>query len=653
MMARRVASMGVSSRWHTAMTPVVHAAPSRRVYSRSPPPEDIGSPTVFGQRREPRNKNPDLSDPDWVPEIKSFYTSFTETHGSRPYHLRKTIRVKTQGKGILTNPLYNKGSAFMHGERDRLGIRGLLPSRMLEMEAQIERVMGHLELEESPIRKYIYLRDLHDRNETLFHRVLVDHMEDLAPVVYTPTVGLACKKFGHDYRRARGMYFCHHDHGDMGGMVYNWPEADVRVIVVTDGSRILGLGDLGANGMGIPIGKLALYCAAGGIAPHRVLPIMFDAGTNNPKLLQDPFYMGLQHRRLSGSHYFELMDEFIFAITARWPNVMIQFEDFSSDKAMDILNRYRDHHLVFNDDIQGTGAVTVAGILSALRQQGKCHSELVNQRIVIAGAGSAGLGVANALHGAMVMEGLTPEEASANFWICDVNGVLSPTSNVLAGAEKFVRNDDSAGMSIADVIPRVKPTILLGLSSVPNLFTHDMIKMMGEYAERPVIFPLSNPTANAECTAEEAYGLTEGRVIFASGSPFDPVTLNGQMFVPSQCNNMFIFPGLGLGATICKAGRITDSMIHQTSIALANSLTDDERARGQIFPSVKRIRQVSRQIAVATIVQATKEGLVHDTTLETMPADLSVDNEDLHRYVNRRMYDPVYTPLVDKVYTTI
>jgi malate dehydrogenase (oxaloacetate-decarboxylating)(NADP+) len=332
---------------------------------------------------------------------------------------------------------------------------------------------------------------------------------------------------------------------------------------------------------------------------------------------------------------------------------MIQFEDFSSDKAMDVLNRYRGHHLVFNDDIQGTGAVAVAGILSALRQQGKSHTALADQRIVIAGAGSAGLGVASALHAAMVMEGLSPEEASKNFWICDINGVLSSASSVLAGGEKFKRTDATAGMSIAEVIPVVKPTILLGLSAVKGLFTDEIVRMMGEYAERPIIFPLSNPTNNAECTAEDAYRLTDGRVIFASGSPFDPVTIDGRTFVPSQCNNMFIFPGLGLGATICKASQITDKMIHQTAITLADSLTDDERARGQIFPSVKRIRDVSRQIAVTTIVHAVNEGLVHETTLEAMPSDLSVDNEMLHLYVARRMYDPVYTPLVDKVYTTI
>lgn len=331
---------------------------------------------------------------------------------------------------------------------------------------------------------------------------------------------------------------------------------------------------------------------------------------------------------------------------------MIQFEDFSSDKAMKILNRYRNYHLVFNDDIQGTGAVTVAGILSALAQQGKGQEALTEQRIVIAGAGSAGLGVANALHAAMVMEGLSPEEAAQNFWLSDVNGILSSDSKVLEGGEKFVRYDETAGKSLTEVIPVVKPTILLGLSAVKNLFTDDIIRMMGEYNDRPVIFPLSNPTDRAECTAENALHQTDGRAIFASGSPFDPLVMGGRTYVPSQCNNMFIFPGLGLGATICQASRITDKMIHQTSITLANSLTEEERNCGQIFPSVKRIREVSRQIAVTTIVHANKEGLVHESVLEKMPSELEVDNPELHRYVTSRMYDPVYTPLVDQVYRT-
>eukprot|EP00041_Stephanoeca_diplocostata_P026101 m.696351 g.696351 ORF g.696351 m.696351 type:complete len:630 (+) comp22892_c1_seq18:300-2189(+) len=579
-----------------------------------------------------------------TPKFDTFHTKWTKEKDSLPYHIRRPIAAKVTGKALLTDSLFNKGSAFGSGERDRLGIRGLLPSRELSMENQINRVLKHLDMETSPIRKYLYLRDLHDRNETLFHRVLVDHIEELAPIVYTPTVGLACQKFGHDYRRARGMYFCHHDHGDMGGMMYNWPQDDVWVIVVTDGSRILGLGDLGANGMGIPIGKLALYCAAGGLAPHRVLPMMFDAGTNNEELLEDPYYMGLQHRRLDGDQYFELLDELMSSIKNRWPHCLVQFEDFSSDKAMRILHRYRDQQLCFNDDIQGTGAVAVAGILSAIEQSGLPRASFRDQRFMIAGAGSAGLGVANALCDALVLEGMTEEDAASRFWICDINGVINPNSDVGDAAQRFVRTDSTAGMSLAEAVDVVQPTALLGLSACHGLFTSEIIRSMATFNDRPIIFPLSNPTENAECTAEDVYRISEGKAIFASGSPFSTVTLDGRKFTPSQCNNMFVFPGLGLGANLARASCVSDKMIYEAAIALSQSLTSEERQRGQIFPSVNRIREVSKQVACAVILQAVEEGQVHETTLDRMPR-LSTPGA-LSAYVHRKMYDPVYVPIV-------
>ena len=334
-----------------------------------------------------------------------------------PYHLRPALRVTPTGKNLLSTPTFNKGGAFGLGERDRLGLRGLLPPRRLTMKQQIERTEAQLAKEDSMIRKNLYLRDLLDTNETLFHRVLLDNIKELAPAVYTPTVGQACVEFGEMFRRPRGMYFNSHDLGDMSAMMYNWKAKDVHVACVTDGSRILGLGDLGANGMGIPIGKLALYCAAGGIAPHRVLPIMFDAGTNNEELLNSDTYLGLQHERLEGDEYYEMLDEFMAAVYNRYPNVFLQFEDFSSDKAMDILNRYRDDYLCFNDDVQGTGAVSVAGLMSALRLQGKPVDALKDQRILIAGAGSAGIGVATALADAMVLQGLSREDVRMSLFL--------------------------------------------------------------------------------------------------------------------------------------------------------------------------------------------------------------------------------------------
>ena len=487
--------------------------------------------------------------------------SRADTVGDVPYHLRRAIKVKGEGVGIITNPLFNKGSAFRHGERDRLGIRGLLPSRQLTMDEQIGRVHRQLEQEDTPMRKNVYLRELQDRNETLFHRILIDNIKDLAPIVYTPTVGLACQQFGSSFRRPRGMYFNAFDAGDMGAMVYNWAQDDVRVIVVTDGGRILGLGDLGVNGMGIPIGKLNLYCGAGGIAPHRVLPIMFDAGTDNQELLADPFYLGSKHERLDDDEYYELLDELMFAIFQRFPKAFLQFEDFGSNHAMAVLERYKNKFRCFNDDIQGTGAVAVAGVLSALNVIGEdASTALKTKRIMVAGAGSAGIGVATALASAMTQQGISIEDARKMFYVCDVDGVLSAERAAELTPEQavFARSDAAAGMDLQTCIDTVKPHILLGLTACPGLFTEEVVRSMAASNERPIIFPLSNPTSKCEASAEQVYAWTKGRAVFASGSPFDNVVLNGATYRPSQCNNMFIFPGLGLGATLCSPKTISE-----------------------------------------------------------------------------------------------
>jgi len=407
------------------------------------------------------------------------------------------------------------------------------------MKVEIDRILQALRSEESDIRKNIILEDLHDRNETMYHRVLVDHMEEMAPLIYTPTVGQACKEYGMRFRRPRGMYFTEEDRGHMAAMVYNWPNKDVHVICVTDGSRILGLGDLGANGMGIPIGKLSLYCAAGGIAPHRVLPVVIDAGTDNEELLRDDFYLGVQKKRLRGADYFQLVDEFMQAVRHRWPNVLVQFEDFSSDKAQILLNHYRGDHLCFNDDIQGTGATTLAGVLGALRAKGEVVNDLGKQRIVIAGAGSAGIGVAQVLQQAMIEQGRTPEEAKDCFFVVDATGLLGVEQDASLSPEQraFTREVDG-GMALDEVIKKYKPTMLLGMTGVGGLFKEGIIREMAKHCERPVIFPLSNPTIKAECTAKQAFEWTDGKCIFASGSPFNPVTMDGgKVFYPTQCNN--------------------------------------------------------------------------------------------------------------------
>lgn len=542
----------------------------------------------------------------------------------------------------MNNPLYNKGRAFKLGERDRLRFRGLLPPRRMNLAQQEKRFLNVFRAETSPIRKHIMIEDLHDRNETLYHRILIDHMEEMAPIVYTPTVGQACKEFAKQYRRPRGMYFCAEDRGHMAAMTYNWPNEDVHVIVVTDGSRILGLGDLGANGMGIPIGKLSLYCAAGGIAPHRVLPVVLDCGTDNEENLKDPNYIGMPVRRLQGWEYYQLVEEFMDAVRFRWPNVLVQFEDFSSDKAQILLNKYRDKVLTFNDDIQGTGATTLAGILGALRAKGEDVKSLGKQRFLIAGAGSAGIGVAQVLMQAMIEQGCTEEESRETFFIVDHNGLLDATKTSELSPEQaiFARNADG-GMSLIETMKKYKPTILLGLTAVGELFTKDLISEMALNCERPIIFPLSNPTHKAECTAEQAYEWTDGKCIFASGSPFDPVTLkDGRTFHPTQCNNMFVFPGLGLGVTLCGAQTVTDKMLYVAAEALANHVSDEELQSGKVFPNVGTIRDVSHKVACAVVREAARTGQASKLGAKEL--------NDLETFVRSKMYDPVYVPLVEK-----
>lgn len=557
------------------------------------------------------------------------------------------ISISVRGADTLYNPLFNKGTAFKSGERDRLRFRGMVPPRIMNIHLQKERFLIALRQENSQIRKHLLLEDLHDRNETLYHRVIVDHIEEMAPLIYTPTVGQACTEFAARFRRPRGMYFTEQDRGHMVSMVYNWPHKDVHVIVVTDGSRILGLGDLGANGMGIPIGKLSLYCAAGGIAPHRVLPVVLDVGTDNPALLEDRFYLGLQQPRLKGPRYYEIVDEFMQAVRYRWPNVLVQFEDFNSSVAQTLLNKYRDQHLCFNDDIQGTGATALAGILSAIRAKGEDVTALGDQRIAIVGAGSAGIGIGQVLMQAMQEQGRTEEEARQAFFVFDQNGLLGTERKDELNEEQrmFAREHDN-GLSLSDGIAKYKPTILLGVTAVGGLFTEPLIREMASHVERPIIFPLSNPTTKAECTAEQAYVWTEGRCIFASGSPFSTVTLkDGRVFEPSQCNNMYVFPGLGLGATLCGARKVTDRMLYIAAEALATFVPPEDIAKGQVFPHLTQIRQVSHRIAVAVIREAVREGLA--TKLS------AGDLEDLEELVHRKMYYPEYVPLIEKREVTI
>lgn len=431
-------------------------------------------------------------------------------------------------------------------------------------------------------------------------------------------------------------------------MVYNWPHDDVHVIVVTDGSRILGLGDLGVHGMGIPIGKLALYCAAGGIAPHRVLPVTLDVGTNNKSHLADPDYVGLQVPRLQGDEYFELVDEFMAAVFHRWPNVIVQFEDFETSKAVPLLAKYRNRYRCFNDDIQGTGAVTLAGILSAARNGG---ASITDMRLLCVGAGSAGLGVCNQVMLGMIEAGLTREEALSRFAVCSVDGVIGAADGShgdphhKAGMHEdhveWVNRSLSDGTSLLETVRAFKPTVLLGLTAHGGVFTEEIVRLMAAQCERPIIIPMSNPTSNCECTAEDAYKWSDGRAVVATGSPFPPVTLaDGRTLIPSQCNNMYIFPGIGLAASVGGITRITNAMLYRAAVACADSMTAEDVAEGRTFPNIKRIRTVSLKVAVAVIEEGVREGLAP----KIRPHHL--ESVGIEQLVESKMYFPAYVPLL-------
>ncbi|EJK44344.1 hypothetical protein THAOC_37124 [Thalassiosira oceanica] len=547
------------------------------------------------------------------------------------------------GRRDSEQPALQQGHGVQGGGARPSAVPRPPPPRRLNMALQKEKVLEEIRGAETMIQKHLILEDVHDRNETLYHRILVDHMEEMAPIIYTPTVGQACNEFAMRYRRPRGMYFCEADRGHMAAMVYNWPQNDVRVIVVTDGSRILGLGDLGANGSDGHSYRqtLSLLCR-GGIAPHRVMPVVLDVGTDNETLLNDKYYLGVQEPRLQGAKYYHLVDEFVSAVRHRWPNVLIQFEDFSSDKAQKLLNKYRDDVLCFNDDIQGTGATTLAGVLGALRAKGQCPTTLGNERILIAGAGSAGIGVGQVLLQAMIEHGLSEEDAKKCFFVADEKGLLSKDRiDELSPEQALFAREEDGGLSLSEIVNKYKPTMLLGMTAVGGLFSEQLVKDMAKHCERPIIFPLSNPTSKAECSADQAFEWTDGKCIFASGSPFDPVKMkDGRTFYPTQCNNMFIFPGIGLGVTLAGAKTVSDRMLYVAAEALANYLTEDELAQGKVFPNQSTIRDVSKKVAIAVIEEAVRTNQASGLGEK--------DLEDLNAFVTKKMYDPIYVPLVEK-----
>ena len=537
-----------------------------------------------------------------------------------------------RGRTLLQDPALNKGTVFNEEERDVLGLRGLLPPRVFSPSDRILHIIGNVRRKTTDLEKYLYLSGVQNRNDNLFYRVLMDNMQELMPIIYTPTVGQACQEYSSIFSESRGIFITKNDRGRIKKVLKNWPHKNVRVIVVTDGERILGLGDLGANGMGIPIGKLSLYTACAGIDPKGCLPVTIDVGTNNQDLLQSPDYIGLPESRLRGKEYDLLIDEFMAAASKVFPGVMIQMEDFGNVNAFRLLEKYRNRYCMFNDDIQGTASVALAGLYSALRITG---GKISQQRLLFLGAGEAAIGIGDLVSSAMTEEGLSLSEAHANCWFVDSKGLVVKSRTDLVEHKKPYAHDFPFHQDLLSAVEALKPTAIIGVSGQPKTFTPAIIEAMARINERPIIFALSNPTSKAECTSEEAYRHTKGRAIFASGSPFPTVTMDGRTFVPGQANNAYIFPGVGLGVIAAQATRVTDEMFTAAAKTLVAQVTEEDLQTGCLFPSLSRIRNVSATIALAVAKVVFTRGL----TSIAEPADLS-------GHIRSIMYEPDFHPYI-------
>jgi malate dehydrogenase (oxaloacetate-decarboxylating)(NADP+) len=510
-----------------------------------------------------------------------------------------------RGFDVLLDKSINQSIVFSRADRDRLGLRGLLPYRRATTREMVARVMTNLERLPRDIDRYMLLSSLQERNRRLFYRTVIEHIDRILPLIYTPTVGEACREFSHLAREPKGFFITPEDRGQIRRILGNWPAKDIRVIVVTDGQRILGLGDLGANGMGIPIGKLALYTACAGIDPEACLPVTLDVGTNNEALRNDPLYLGYPRKRLTGRAYLGLVDEFVSAVQSKYPEALIQFEDFLTPNAYALLHRYRQRVLCFNDDIQGTAAVSLAGVYSSTRITGKNFRDL---RIMFLGAGSAATGIADLMTSAFVDEGLDPGEARQHLWFVDLNGlVVSSRTDLMTHNRPYAHEFRPLGF--LDAIDAIKPHVLIGATGAPGTFSQAVIERMSAINERPVIFALSNPTSKAECTAEQAYAWSRGRAIFASGSPFAPVTWEGKTFRPAQGNNAYVFPGIGLGAVACRARSLPDEVFLTAARSLARLVRARDLDQGSLYPPLKEIRRISLAIATDVAARAHAMGL--------------------------------------------
>ena len=553
---------------------------------------------------------------------------------------KRPLYIPVAGPALLETPLLNKGSAFSSEERSSFNLTGLLPHNIETIEEQSLRAYHQLSSFNDDMDKHIYLRNIQDTNETLFYHLIEQHIEEIMPLIYTPTVGQACEKFSQIYRRKRGLFISYPERHKIDDMLQNATKQNVKVIVVTDGERILGLGDQGIGGMGIPIGKLSLYTACGGISPAYCLPILLDVGTNNQKLLDDPMYMGWRNPRISGEEYDEFVDLFIQAVKRRWPEVLLQFEDFAQGNATPLLNKYRDQICCFNDDIQGTAAVSVGTLIAACLNKGQKLSE---QRIAFLGAGSAGCGIAEHIIRQMQREGLSEAQARSQVFMVDRYGLLTDSMTELQKFQAPLVQKESAiahwdksnKLGLAQVVRQAKITVLFGVSGQKGLFTQEVIETLCANTENPIVLPLSNPTSRVEATPQEVMNWSRGKAIIATGSPFPRTTFNGQSFEVSQCNNSYIFPGIGLGVLAARATGISDNMLTAASQALADISMEYEKAPGAILPPIKVIREISEKIAHEVAVQAVEDGLALPVTAEGLQRRLTA-NFWLPEYRNYR-----------------
>ncbi|MBI4243444.1 MAG: NAD-dependent malic enzyme [Planctomycetes bacterium] len=535
-----------------------------------------------------------------------------------------------RGSELISFPLLNKGTAFTSKERAQLGLKGLIPTRIFRIEQQLIRVFENFQMAKDDLDKFIYLQALMDRNETLYYKLVLDHLEMMLPIIYTPTVGTACKQFAHIFRRPRGMYITPEDEKDLDRVIGNWPYDDVKVAVITDGERILGLGDLGANGMGIPIGKLALYTIAAGINPIHTMPICLDVGSNNEQILNDPVYLGRRKKRIDPQKLDKLVGKVITALNKRFKNILIQFEDFALKNSFRLLDKFQDKVCCFNDDIQGTAAVTVAGILSSLRITGKQFSDL---KFVIAGAGSAGIGIANHITNMLRSNTNSTGDILDNVYILKSSGLLDHKTISYDFQKSYARDTSKWGKTdLLSVVKHVKPDVLIGTTGQPNLFSKEIIQEMAKSCERPLIMPLSNPTSCCEAIPTNVIEFTKGRALIATGSPFPPTTYNGKLFRISQCNNVYIFPGIGLGVISSKAKRVTNNMFINTSLALSSMLDKDDLKLGRLYPELKEIRNISVKIATEVVKQGIKDEVC------------DIDQKKIQNIVKNNIWEPEYIP---------